>query len=56
MNIIPTIADLSRDSAKYSSETLLGMRPAASAARISEGTVIAVVQMSDMAELNGVYR
>lgn len=41
MNIIPTMAGLSRDCAKNSRETSLGTRPAASAARISDGIVIA---------------
>jgi hypothetical protein len=40
MKMIPTMAELSRDSARYSSETPLGILPAASAARISSGIVI----------------
>jgi hypothetical protein len=40
MKIMPTMADLSRDCARYERETPLGMDPAASAARISAGIVM----------------
>lgn len=42
MKMIPTMAELSRDSARYSSVTPLGILPAAFAARISSGMAIAI--------------
>jgi hypothetical protein len=47
MKMIPTMAERSRDWARYSSETLPGILPAADAARISAGMVMLRIQASD---------
>jgi hypothetical protein len=51
IKMIPTMAERSRDWARYSSETLLGILPAADATRISAGIVMANIQASDMIRL-----
>jgi hypothetical protein len=48
MKMIPTMAERSRDWARYSSETLLGILPAADATRISAGMAMVRIQERDI--------